>query len=311
MKTGHSIVTQAARGVSLCAGKNSVTIAGQTFTPDADTAYVEFRLAHAFPVTTKYRTGIHPQVVANSHRSLVNKVFNLAHIMRKYDQRNNPQDRILGTVLAVEFPEEPEGGWKVQASRAEAPGIRAVAVMHKAAQWVEEILSSWSAGRTPFDPAGEWTVSMENQHQLEESGFLVSAERGVADAKPRFGAELKKFAESTPQDIAALGYVYVPCVSAPLALLDCLNNDQDDAREGIASTRVCRNFLGQETILLLNGLDGAIRFNGVGLCPAGMEPEARVEQMLAAEKMFDFGRVLAAFDDFGKNISAGIQNSPK
>ena len=136
MKTRRSIIQQAARGVQL-AGKNSIMIDGQTFTPDPDTAYVEFHLAHAFPVTTKYRTGIHPQVVANSHRTMVNKVFNLAHIMRKYDKKNNPQDRMLGTVIAVEFPETPEGGWTVQGSRDKAPGIRAVAVMHKAAQWVD------------------------------------------------------------------------------------------------------------------------------------------------------------------------------
>ena len=320
MKTRRSIIQQAARGVQL-AGKNSITIDGQTFTPDPDTAYVEFHLAHAFPVTTKYRTGIHPQVVANSHRTMVNKVFNLAHIMRKYDKKNNPQDRMLGTVIAVEFPVLADGhqGWTVQGSRENAPGIRAVAVMHKAAQWVDEILSTWSAGRTPFDPEGEWTVSMENTHDIEESGFLVKAETLKAEprpgtetlkAEPRLGTEsgkqkteIEKFAEGTPADLAGLGYIYVPCMTAPMALLKCLNDEDDDRRDGITSTRVCRDYLGQETILLLNGLDGAIRFQGVGLCPSGMEPEAGVKMMLAAEQMFNLDRVAGAFDEFFTGIT--------
>jgi hypothetical protein len=337
MKTRNSIIQQPARGVSLCGGQKSITIDGRTFTPDPDTAYVEFQLAHAFPVTTKYRTGIHPQVVANSYRTMVNKVFNLAHIMRKYDVKNNPQDRMLGTVIAVEFPagpnqitckcgctfqwsEQPEAGmgsvkcpdcelthtqptWGVQSSRDSAPGIRAVAVMHKAAQWVNEILSSWAAGNTPFNSDGEWTVSMENQHDLEESGFIVK----ISGAKGPILPGQDGFSKNTPEDLKAMGYIYVPCMTAPIALLECLNNDEDDAREGITSTRVCRDYMGCETILLLNGINGMIRFKGVGLCPAGMEPEAHVKTMLAAEQMFNLDRVAGAFDDVFGDTVRGIK----
>ena len=44
--------------VALCG--RSLTIAGQTLTPDEHTAYLECRLAHAFPVTTCDSTALHP-----------------------------------------------------------------------------------------------------------------------------------------------------------------------------------------------------------------------------------------------------------
>jgi hypothetical protein len=98
----------------------------------------------------------------------------------------------------------------------------------------------------------------------------------------------------------------VPCLTAPLALLECLNNDADDQREGQTSTRVCRDYLGQETLLLLNGLNGSMRFRGVGLCPAGMavgkEPEALVTTMLAAGQVLNLDRVASAFDDLGEKL---------
>ncbi|MDE2101794.1 MAG: hypothetical protein KGL39_31395 [Patescibacteria group bacterium] len=294
MKNRHSILEQRARGVSLCAKKNSITIDGQTFTPDPDTAYIEFVVGHAFPVVTKYGTGIHPQVVANSHRSMLNKVFNLAHIMRKYDPNNNPRDRILGSIVAVEFPEMPEGGWKVQANREDAPGIRVVAVIHKAAQDAASLIEKWFDDNAEGD-AG-WMVSMENEFDLKSSGFIVNNGRMGENS-------LENFHDDTPDDLKALGFVYVPCLTAPLKLLECLNTDEDDERDDETSTRVCRDYLGQQPLLLLNGLNGTMRFRGVGLCPAGiatgMEPEAVVKRMLAAERGFNLDRVTQAFDDFG------------
>ena len=248
-----------------------MTCAGRTFTPDADLAYVEFRLSFGFPVVICEQTGIHPQVVANSFRSLENKVFNLNHLMQSYDPKANQRDYILGSVVAVEFPEMPEGGWKI-ATEAEAPSIRAVASMFKAAQQVEGILADWFEGRTPLGD-GQWTVSMENTHRIGECGFLVRTERS---------AVLAEFVEGTPADLRDLNFVYVPLLTAPTALLDCLNNETDDARDENHCTRVCRNFQGLQTFLLIGGLNGRIRYNGVGLTPRGKEPSAHVAQMFAS-----------------------------
>lgn len=331
-KTLSSSWNGTAERVSFCSvatAQQSITIAGQTLVPNEDTAYVEFYMSHGFPVQTKYRTGIHPQVVANSYQTLNHKVFNLAHLMRKYNPAQNPRDRILGTVVAVEFPELPNGigcacgcrfnwaeepevamgsvkcpqcaavhappQWTV-GSLAQAPGIRAVAAMHKAAESVLEILQSWFTGENPA--GGEWSVSMENSFQEEAGGFLVVRADGHH--------ELDSFLAATPADLRALGYVYVSAQAAPADLLNCLNNTEDDQRDGITSARIRRDFHGQEVIFLLGGLDGKIRYRGVGLTPGGaMEKEARVSTMLASAPMVDVSAALAPFAEFGNAVFGG------
>src|ERR1035441_2733923 len=184
-----------ARGVQLCSasepGEAGITIAGETFVPDAATAYVEFFLSHAFPVyldvaepgSEPYRTTIHPQTVANSYRTLRGKVLNFAHIMRSYDPERNVRDRMFGTVMAVELsgPDgpltTPEGGWKVQGDPLQAPGIRAVAALHKNAEGVLKVIETWQQGKTPFGGT-EWTVSMENEATISDGGFLLRRPTG-------------------------------------------------------------------------------------------------------------------------------------
>ena len=265
----------------LCADRGvAVEINGLKLVPDSASAFVEFHLAHTFPVINNYRTALHPRVVANSYRTLRWKVFNLAHLMREYDPANNPRDRILGCVVGVDFPDAPAGGWRTQSERAAAPGIRAVAVMFKNAEQVTEILRTHARGTTPW--GSEWTVSMENLSWLENSGFLVRGTKGCAE-----------FAEATPPDLKDQGWTYVPCLSAPQELLGTLNTAADDERDGLASRRVVRRYADQETVLLLGGLEGNVFFNGVGLTPGGaQEAEARVGRMLAGGGLRDFDGVV-------------------
>jgi hypothetical protein len=61
---------------------------------------------------------------------------------------------------------------------------------------------------------------------------------------------LAKFADGTPADLWTLGYVCLPCLSAPNELLECLN---DDERDGESSIRICRNYCDCETLLLAGG----------------------------------------------------------
>ena len=255
--------------VHLCAdraieiGATAFPTPGQRFVPDKSTAYVEFFLSHAFPVVTTDKTAIHPQVVANSYSTMFGKVFNFAHLMRQYNPRENPRDRILGTIMSVEFPAQPAGGWKVQKSRAAAPGIRAVACMHRAAEGVDDILSSWfNGGRNAWSDT--WTVSMEQDYFLETSGFLVRGDAG------RLSADWKK---TTPEDLLEMDLIYVPAVDAPVDLLACFNAEE---------SRVVRDFLGFETLMLFGGLNNSIHYKGTGLTPLGKEAEAMVAQMLAS-----------------------------
>lgn len=285
------------RGVQLCSAGESITVDGQTFVADAATAYVEFFLSHAFPVyldqcaqgDTPDRTTIHPQTVANSFRSLVGKVVNLAHLMRSYDPSRNPRDRIMGTVMAVEFPPSPEGGWKVQGDPAMAPGIRGVAALHKAAEGVEDVIATWSAGRTPYGPT-EWTVSMENESFIDEGGFLVRCGAQTADLAGAW--------ESTPDDFKSLGWTYVPYASAPDDLRACL--------KPAPYLGIERDYRGQETLFLNGGLGGRIFYYGVALTPAGKEGAARVARINASKMdLVDLGPAIEAIEGFCEEFSGG------
>jgi len=244
-----------------------VTCAGQQFEPDDTKAYVEFYLSHGFPVITSDRTAIHPQVVANSYPSLLHQVFNLGHVMKAYDPENNARDRILGSVVAVEFPEAAGAdGWKVQADPAKAPGIHGVAVMHKLAEGAAQILGQHRSGKR------RWTVSMETQFLPEESGFLV----GESDA---FGNDIGFAAEETPSDLRDLGYVYVPWGKAGSVM-----EAWDEER-----TRIKPAYQSRQIVFLLAGLNGRVHYNGVGLTPWGKEPTAAIRQMVAEEDLADAG----------------------
>ena len=282
-----------ARGVTLCSAVESaspgITIAGETFVPDAATAYVEFFLSHAFPVyldvaepgSEPYRSTIHPATVANSYRSLRGKVLNFAHIMRSYDPERNVRDRIFGTVMAVEFPPEPAGGWKVQGDPTMAPGIRAVAALHKNAEGVMNMIDTWQQGRTPFGGT-EWTVSMENEATISDGGFLLRRTMDDDGGYYHPGNRLDEFAAmgQTPDDFKALGWIYVPWEAAPADLRSCL-----DAGGMIA---VVRNFLqtdtspGVTTLFLNGGLNGTLFYFGVALTPLARESHARVGRVMAS-----------------------------
>ena len=155
--------------------------------------------------------------------------------------------------------------------------------MHKELQGVPEIINTWADGRTVLGD-GEWTVSMENELDLAESGFLVEGRFGV---EPNLG--LAPFVEGTPPDLLGMGYVYVPAKIAPLQLLQCVNSAEDDARQQNNSTRIVRQFQNQKTILLVGGLNGSIRFSGVGLTPLGKEKPARVTKILASAPVPNLG----------------------
>jgi hypothetical protein len=300
-----------ARGVTLCSAvepaspgvepRPGITIAGETFVPDAATAYVEFFLSHAFPVyldvaepgSEPYRTTIHPATVANSYRSLRGKVLNFAHIMRSYDPERNVRDRIFGTVMAVELsgPDgpltTPDGGWKVQGDPALAPGIRAVAALHKNAEGVLNMIDTWQQGRTPFGGT-EWTVSMENEATISDGGFLLRRTMDDDGGYYHPGNRLDEFAAlgQTPDDFKALGWIYVPWALAPADLRSCL-----DAGGMIA---VVRNFLqsdtspgveprpGVTTLFLNGGLNGRLFYFGVALTPLARESHARVGRVMAS-----------------------------
>ena len=234
----------------------NITLGGQTFTADSTKAYFDFTLSHGFPVITSDRTAIHPAVVQRSYLSMLHQVLNLGHAMRAYDPETIPRDRILGCVVAVEYPPMPYGGWKLQSDPEKTPGIRGVAVVYKKAEGAATILGQHLGGRQT------WTVSMETLYDLSDSGLLV----GLNDP---LGKDM-----AGPEDARAIGWGYSTFDAAPAALLDAWDMDKSIIK---------RSYSKRPVVALLGGLAGTVHYAGVGLTRMGKEPTASIGQFLASE----------------------------
>jgi hypothetical protein len=134
--------------------------------------------------------------------------------------------------------------------------------MHKQAELVPQLLKQHAEGR-------EWTVSMEQEFYVNNSGFLIRAE----GHGPGSDGE-QEWEEGTPADIRELGWTYVPATAAPLALLECFDPE---------AAKITKKYDGRETLILFGGLDGTVRYYGVGMTPKGREKEAAIGQVLASD----------------------------
>ena len=283
-------------GVSLCA--NAIDIAGMKLVPDESKAYADFSIAHAFPVVTAYGTSLHPGTVANSYQSMLHQVFNQAHLMKAYDtskEKNEiPRDHILGSIVAVEFPQTPMGGWRLAREKAAAPSIRAAAVIHKHAERVPKILGEHLGGRH------KWTVSMEVDYSILASGFVV----GQRDAAKKKQAEL--MAEFTPDEFTNFGLGYVAMEQAPEELLDAYDFDRRMMKRNAT-------WDGLPVTLLKGGINGQVHFRGVGLVRYGAEREAQIAQILASDpgRLEDGGwemeNGVAALKEYFQAVAVGLE----
>lgn len=254
--------------VSLCADDVVMELGGQKLRPDDSKAYVKFLISHGYPSVTAYTTALHPGTVAKSHGSMLHQVFNLSHLMRANDSSPDktdiPRDYILGAIVAVELanPVTPAGGWQITSDPAKSTAIRAAAVIHKNAERVPKILGEYLAGRK------KWTVSMEVEYSLANSGFLVG-QRGKAKKQQ---AELMD-GYSTP-DMAACDLGFVPCIEAPDELLETFD---------LKKRAVTKPWSGLPVTLMIGGINGEVHYSGVGLVSVGAEKEAEIERILASD----------------------------
>jgi hypothetical protein len=243
--------------------------------PDQYKAYVEFRLAHAFPVVSTKLTSLHPSTLWNSYRSMLHQQFNYGHLVKEYykDRKEDVrEDRILGAIIAVEFPREPMGGWTLTDAE-NAPGMHCIATIAKQAKGMDRVLGQHKTGREP------WTVSLELDYNMNESGVvMVPVQQGQLGGRERENAltsgEKQLLAKHTPRDYLKAGISYLPLIEASEELVSCFNLDK-----GIWT----KPYKGHNLITLMGGIDGNVSFKGTGLVSYGAEPAARIEQILAED----------------------------
>jgi len=268
-------------GLMLAGG--TIAPQGTKLYPDSHRAYLDFRLAHAFPVVSTYATSFHPGTLKNSFASMLHQQFNYGHQIREYykDRKEDVrEDRILGAIIAVGYPREPMGGWTMTEAD-DAPGLRCVTTVAKMAKGMDRVLGQYQTGRH------DWTVSLEVQYEPLESGVLmIPVRQGELGGKEREEAitdeEQSLMAKHTPAIYARAGLSYIPVVEAPDTLISCF-----DTKKGMWS----KPWKGNRLVMMMGGIDGSVNFQGTGLVQYGAEPAARIEQVLAEDKG------LSAFSD--------------
>lgn len=236
--------------VTLCAGAE-LKVGGRKCRPDVAKAFVEAFFGGCLPVVTAYGQAMLPGVVARSFRGMEAQVVNLDHQVRSYAPDSIPRDRIIGGVFALEYPDEPEGGWRIPESAAGVPLVRTALSIYKAAEGVNRVLGAHQASRR------EYTVSLECRWYVAESAWCWRA-----GAEPVPGAT----------DLGS-GWEGLAWADAPAALRACWGEE---------ANAVTGTWEGRRVVHLMGGLDGAVEFTGIALVERGAEPTAEIRKVLCA-----------------------------
>lgn len=272
LQSGRVWGDAAFQGQSLCIG-------GQCLEPDLTKAYLEFRMAHAFHIrpdgkpggVTAYGTATSAKTLSNSYRSLQHQVVDLGHRIKFYDsspeKKSIPRDYALGSIVGVEYPPEPPGGFPLKMAESEVPHIHGAAVLHKQLEKVPHVLGEHMSGRH------KWSVSLEMKFPKEGSGFLVHNRNKGSMKQRQAMLELSPVTwGSTALNDLDMGYVVVE--SAPKELMDCYDMPANRMRCAWGDCPVT---------YLQGGWNGENHFMGMGVVRYPAEQDAEIQQILASD----------------------------
>ena len=260
--------------IALCSADNAIEFKNNdgtrhVFTPDETKGYFQFSMGSGFPEgTSMYGLAMHPNVVAASYKTLMEKPLDYEH--RK--NANNPElqhDHFLGAIVAARFPDAPSSnGWKI--TDRPTPSITGVAVFWKAAIGLKKILGDHLTGRHAWSVSYDAHWSQGDANESDEatlartSGFAVKIPDGE-----------KPIMDHSPNDFLAAGYEYIPGSKAPADLIKTFNTKA-------SPMRVDKNWKGRKVTLLMNQEVGSVHFAGLGLVRYGAEPTAKIKQVVAS-----------------------------
>jgi len=170
--------------------------------PDDYRAYVRFRIATAFPAVIGPEMhgrffGFHPQVLANSFRSLLHQQTNLGHMLKAY---GGYRDRIIGGVVGVAVGNRQPRSKQVMAANVDAAQfLDVVGVIYKQAEGVKELLGNHVSARqkqkvsievgttladlSVFDPRDRSILSMDQASALYPKLISIHKDFGIQIGK--------------------------------------------------------------------------------------------------------------------------------
>lgn len=190
--------------------------------------YFRFRIATAFPnvigpeMHGRY-FGMHPQVLANSYRSLLHQQTNLGHSLKAY---GGYRDRIMGAIVGVQVGNlQRQMKQTIAATVAAAQYLDVIAVVHKQAEGVKDLLGNHASARqktsvsieaaptvgelSVYDPRDASILSMEVATGLYPKLITVSKEKGLQIGKVD-GVQFALAPGGTDGRVAFRGVGYTP-----------------------------------------------------------------------------------------------------
>jgi hypothetical protein len=246
---------------AICASKDAISFTHpdghvEVFTPDATKGYFHFTVATAFPAgRVIYGWGLHPEVVASNYMTLLDQHLDLDHKMAVNDPKNrNAEDKIIGSIAAVNFPRPPNGASKWTILDRPQPAIQGVAVFWKNAQATQTALARHVMGRHKS------TVSMDMMFGSDDSGFAVKLPSDGGGDCLFDGGESKEFLTA--------GYEYVSWANAPKELQYCFE-DKPGTLPGTTTPRpnaIKSDYRGRQVSVIAGGLTGVNTLLRNGRC---------------------------------------------
>jgi hypothetical protein len=142
--------------------EDSIEFAGKTYKPTLTLGYVSCTMFSTFPNINKKGRAITAATTANSFESAQWNLVDLEHWLTAHS-KHIQQDRILGFIMGVEFPEKAKAVAK--AAKGEKVPLKGLLCLYKKAKGVPEILAQIKEDST------EWKTSFEFLRDPDDDAF--------------------------------------------------------------------------------------------------------------------------------------------
>lgn len=161
LELGPPLTTAEITDVNLLAANDPVW---KDFKADDFKGYVRFKICTAFPNVIGPEAhgryfGFHPQVLANSWKSLLHQQTNLGHTLEAY---GGYKDKIMGGIMGISFPDSRGRKWEIPDDLSKAPYLDCIAVFWKLASGVKTMVGNHQTAQQKTNVSIEVGTTIED-----------------------------------------------------------------------------------------------------------------------------------------------------
>ena len=146
-----------------------IEMCGRTFKPDRAKAMFEAKICHSLPKGNLNDRGFTAQTLANSYKSAEFQLCDFDHRLGFYGTSEDGEDRVCGTIAAIEFPDKADA--IELAAEGKAVPLRALLVAYRKAKGVETMLKDIDDGKY------NWRTSVEVEYALANAALYDTVDK--------------------------------------------------------------------------------------------------------------------------------------